>query len=259
MTIRKSNGTKYQANRNISVWWVPANGFANFRNPLASEINAGLNITDSITWDSFDFGAQASNQIDSRSLNQASNAQQRGFAQFGGGVSFYFPRKYDDNSNPYSITYDAMDAQTVGYLVMRVDGTFAAGGNTAAAAGDFVSVYRVQPDAWSDSIDGENPYTYTVTFLPQGNVQAYAIVAATASPALTVLPATATVAANATQKLTASVQGRNVTFSGVEWATSNSALATVSNTGLVKRVAAGSVTITATYPATGVTATATIS
>lgn len=258
MTIRKVNGTKYQPAKNVSFWWVLPNGFANWQSPTVAELNAALNINDAVTADTFDFGAQASNQIDSRSFNQAASAQSRGFAQFGGTIGFYYPRNPADTSNKYQQVYTAMKTPgTLGYLVVRVDGTRATTNGELAADGDVVSVYKVLTDGWSKTIDGENPFTYQITFLPQGDVKVKTIVRATTAT-VAVTPTTATVAAGANTKLAATVNGRNFTFGGVQWSTSDPTKATVSSAGLVTGVASGTATITATFTATGATSTSTI-
>jgi hypothetical protein len=258
MTIRKVNGTKYQPAKNVSFWFALPNAFSNFASPTVAELNATLNINDAVTADNFDFGAQASNQIDSRSFNQAASAQSRGFAQFGGTIGFYYPRNPADTSNKYQQVYTAMKTPgTAGYLIVRVDGTRPATNGEAAADGDIVSVYKVLTDGWSKTIDGENPFTYQITFLPQGDVAVKTVVR-TAAATVTVTPATASVATGATTQLSSTVQGRNLTFGGVRWSTSDATKATVSAAGVVTGVAAGTATITATFMATGATATSTI-
>lgn len=258
MTVRKANGTKYQPARNVSFWWAQPNAFVNWKSPTVAELNASLNINDAVTADAFDFGAQASNQIESRSFNQAASAQARGFAQFGGTIGFYYPRNPADTSNKYQQVYTAMKTPgTLGYLVVRVDGKRATTNGELAADGDVVSVYKVLTDAWSKTIDGENPFTYQVTFLPQGDVAVKTVVRATTATVV-VTPSTASVASGANTKLSATVNGRNLTFGGVQWTTSDATKATVSSAGLVTGVATGTATITATFTATGATATSTI-
>ncbi|HXB07989.1 MAG TPA: Ig-like domain-containing protein, partial [Puia sp.] len=75
---------------------------------------------------------------------------------------------------------------------------------------------------------------------------------------VTVSPGTATVAAGLTTQLTATVAPANATNQAVSWTTSNAAVATVSGTGLVTGVAAGTAVITATTADGGKTATATV-
>ena len=63
---------------------------------------------------------------------------------------------------------------------------------------------------------------------------------------VTVTPATATIDAGQTQRLTATVAPATATYPGYTWSSSNPAIATVSATGLVSAVSDGSVTIRAT-------------
>jgi uncharacterized protein YjdB len=63
---------------------------------------------------------------------------------------------------------------------------------------------------------------------------------------INVSPISATINANETRQLTATVVPYNVTNPGINWNSSNSSVATVNESGLVTGVAAGSATITAT-------------
>lgn len=240
---------KVPASGNIRVWWALPNAFANFAAPTAAEINASLDVSDSISWNDFDFGLQASNTIDDPAITAIGKVSDRGASQFGGGVSFYYPGAFGDVSNAYANTYDAMDQpRTHGYLVIRVDGDKQ--NSPLAANGDLVSVYKVQTDAYSEVITGEEAFRYTITFLPQGDLAVRTVVGGTTP----VIPATLAVTVGDSEALTATVGGRNYT-NGVKWASSDQAKATVSSAGIVTGIAAGSATITATYEATGNTDT----
>lgn len=76
--------------------------------------------------------------------------------------------------------------------------------------------------------------------------------------AVSLSPATATVAVGATQQLTAAITPANATNKNVTWSTSNAAVASVSNAGLVTGIAAGTATITVTTQDGNKTATSTI-
>lgn len=240
---------KVPSSGNIRVWWALPNAFANFAAPTAAEINACLDVSDSISWNDFDFGLQASNTIDDPAITAIGKVSDRGAEQFGGGVSFYYPGAFGDASNDYSNTYDAMDQpRTPGYLVIRVDGDNA--NSPAAANGDLVSVYKVMTDGYAETITGEEAFRYTITFLPQGDLAVRTVVGGTTP----VTPSTLAVAVGASERLTATVGGRNYT-NGVKWSSSDPSKASVSSAGVVTGVAAGSATITATYEATGNTDT----
>lgn len=239
---------KVPASGNIRVWWALENAFSNWEAPTATEINACLDISDSISWNDFDFGLQASNTIDDPAITAIGKVSDRGAAQFGGGLSFYYPGAFGDASNDYSLTYDALDQpRTRGFLVIRIDGTESA---ATAATGDLVHVFRVMTDGYAESITGEEAFRYTITFLSQGDLAVRTVVGGGA----VVTPSTLAVAAGASAALTATVGGRKYT-NGVKWTTSDATKATVSAAGIVTGVAAGSATITATYEATGGTDT----
>ncbi len=75
---------------------------------------------------------------------------------------------------------------------------------------------------------------------------------------VSVTPAIASVAGTNTLQLTAEVAPTTATYKNATWTSSNTAVATVSNTGLVKGVSPGNVTITVTTEDGTKTATATI-
>ena len=76
---------------------------------------------------------------------------------------------------------------------------------------------------------------------------------------VTVTPASATVAARKSVQLTANVVPADATNKGVTWSSSNTSIATVSDTGMVKGVSEGRATITATTVDGGYKATSTVS
>lgn len=239
---------KLPASGNIRVWWALENAFSNWEAPTAAEINACLDISDSISWNDFDFGLQASNTIDDPAITAIGKVSDRGAAQFGGGLSFYYPGAFGDASNDYSLTYDALDQpRTRGFLVIRIDGTET---SATAQTGDLVHVFRVMTDGYAESITGEEAFRYTITFLSQGDLAVRTVVGGGS----VVTPSTLAVAVGASEALTATVGGRKYT-NGVKWSTSDATKATVSSAGIVTGVAAGSATITATYEATGGTDT----
>ena len=239
---------KVPASGNIRVWWALENAFSNWQAPTQTELRACLDISDSISWNDFDFGLQASNTIDDPAITAIGKVSDRGAAQFGGGLSFYYPGAFGDASNDYSLTYDALDQpRTRGFLVIRIDGEES---SPLANTGDLVHVFRVMTDGYAESITGEEAFRYTITFLSQGDLAVRTVLGGGS----VVTPSTLTVATGAKSRLSATVGGRTYT-NGVKWTTSNPAKATVSSAGVVTGVAAGSATITATYEATGGTDT----
>lgn len=249
----------------IRVRWALPNAFANWKSPTALEANAAMDIADSVSWNDYDFGVESSETNDDPAITSKSNVQDRGAAQYGGSLSFYYPRQYDDNSNQHSLTYDALDTpRTLGYLLISIDGdlsettipTYSGGAARNFAAGDFVHVFKVMTAGYAESVTGEEAFRYTVSFLPQGELQVYTVIRATTAT-VTAAPATGTVQVSKSIALNGTVIGRRFTR-GLRWSSSNSGIAKVSQNGVVTGVTVGSAVITATFEQTGATATSAI-
>jgi hypothetical protein len=246
---------KVPSSGNIRVWWALPNAFANFAAPTATEINNCLDVSDSISWNDFDFGLQASNTIDDPAITAIGKVSDRGAAQFGGGVSFYYPGAFGDVSNAYANTYDAMDQpRTPGYLVVRIDGDKA--NSPLAVDGNMVSVYKVMTDGYAETITGEEAFRYTITFLPQGDLAVRALVGGTGgSPQI--LEAIPDLSVGESYRVTAIANGRNYT-NGLKWTSSNPAVASISTAGVITAISAGVSDITATYEADGTSESASV-
>lgn len=236
---------KVPASGNIRVWFGLPNAFADYENPTAAEINATLDISDAVSWNDFDFNLEASNQLEDPAITSIGKIIDRGYTNWGGSISFYYPRAFDDSTSTYSDVYDALDApRTLGWLVVRIDGEEAA---ATAAAGDFVHVLKVMTDGYAESIVGEEAFRYTVTFLPQGDYAVRTVVEGGSAAAVVVTPSTLATSAGDHDELAVTWGGRVYT-NGVTYASSDNAVATVSSAGVVTSVAVGTATITATAP-----------
>ncbi len=263
--------TKVAATGNLTAWWGTSSAFANPAKPTPTELNACLDITQAIAYDNFGFGFQASNKNSDPSWADTGNVQTRGFANYSGSISFFYPAAFDVATDNTFLTWDALDQRlTVGYLVFRFDGTKVSGtavnastGVAIAVANDFVRVYKVQTDAWSDVNTGEVNFKYTISFQPQGVAYVDAVVATTApAPVLTVGPGTSTIslAAEKRRNTIAYRTGRQVSNNGTPsfftYSSSDSTKATVDNNGVVTGVGIGTANITATDKVTGAQSTA---
>lgn len=256
----------------VTVWWALPNAFANPARPTLAEMNSNaVNVTDSVAWENYSFGASASTQNSDPSMGDVGNVQSRGFAQFGGTISFFYPKDYLDSSNEHLITFLALEKPlTVGYVIIRVDGKKTTGGTgdsqKGAVALDFLRIYKVISDGWSDVNTGEADFKYSITFQPQGDLWVNAVVAPVSVAAI--VPIGPAVYSVATQgrgtPLAAYITGRQLSsitnqWSGYpgqfNWSSSDPSKGSVDQNGVFHPVAAGSTTVTATHKATGLAST----
>ncbi len=252
--------TKVPSAGNIVVRWALPGFAANWKKPTVAEVNATLDVTDSVSWSDFSFGNQASNQVSDPSIADTGNVQSRGFAQFGGTLSFFYPRAYSNAADANSNTFEALDQpRTIGYVLMRSDGIITPAGGRTAVSLDFWHVYKVMSDGWADVNTGETNFKYTITFQPQGDLWVNALVGTT-TPVTANITGGNSFTVGQKKPGVAYITGRQVVTEGYPgaftWASSDSTKATVDTNGVVKGIAVGTANITATWPATGTSSSA---
>jgi hypothetical protein len=243
--------TKVISGGNLVYRWALPGFAVDWKKPTTAEVNATLDVTDSVAWADLSFGASASNQVSDPSVADAGNAQSRGFAQFGGGISFFYPRTYNNAADANSNTFEALDQPgTLGYILVRSDGAVTPAGGRTAVTGDFWDIYKVQTDGWADVNTGETGFKYTISFKPQGDLWVNAYVGATPTVTASISGGNSFTVGQKKAGI-AYLSGRQVHTDG-----SDSTKATVDSNGVVTGVAAGNANITATWPATGTASSA---
>lgn len=251
----------------ITVWWAPLGYAAIPSKPTVAELNAALDITCDVAWDGYSFGTQASNQVSDPSMCDVGNTQTRGFAQFGGSISFFLPDSYfpvDATNDTQNTFYALEESGAIGYLIIRVDGkkTTAGVGDQfkEAVAGDFVAIYKVQSDGYALVNTGEVNFKYTITFQPQGDLWVNAIIGPAPTIAAPAPIGTADLTAGGRTPLSAYFAGRQLSAvagqtSGYpgwfRWTSDDPAIASVDANGVVTGVAVGTASITAIDKVTG--------
>jgi len=237
--------TKILSNKNVTVWVGPDTAIADYAAPKTTEVNALKNYSEAVKWDGFDFAPAASDQQDDRGLTDAAGAQSRGFANWGGHLSFWNPQPGAVAGDVYFDAREEFRAQRqFKAVVVRIGKSNA----LPAADGDEVYAFRVMNDALAQN-RGDSSMYYTVNLLSQGEEGVNAILAPDTPAALTISIDKGDVALEVGDvvRLKAVTQGKNVTI-GTTWTVSDPTIATVTPHGIVIGVAAGDVTVSATYP-----------
>lgn len=243
--------TRQVSNGNVTVWWVTS--VADPAAPTAAEINGGMNLSAAISWNNFELGSTGSSDIDDRSIVDVGNAISRGFPDFGATLAFFREKNAADSTSVYQQSFVLFKQPGLnGYLVVRYGQADPA---DPATAGEFVSIYKVVTDAVTDDTEGEDSVKFEVTFLPQGILHEHTLVK-TAS-AVTADPISLALAVNDLGKIDAIVGGYDVSAAAT-FVSDDSAIATVSSTGVVKAISAGTADITISHPSATGSATVTV-
>lgn len=260
---------KLAANREtsaVTVWVGPSGGttlgITNIAVPEAAELNntggtSGVQpASQSISWNDWDFGLQASETNSEPSMADAASYEEFGQTNYGGGISFYMPYEYDDNTNQHSVIYDLTDIPgTVVDVAVRIDGEKFI--DTPAANGDYVSGFRVQTGSEDNPFTPGESKRRTVGFNAKGGVAPYTIVG---PHTITIVPPASTPwAAGRKGRLRATVQGRDYT-NALRWTSSNGAAVQVYPGGFYEVVgtAGGTAIVTARDDKAGTQVTQTV-
>jgi hypothetical protein len=243
---------KTPADQNLTVVIGPTAtgvlGITDINVPLAVELNntggtSGVQpASQSISWNDYDFGTQASEVLNEPSLADAASFEEFGQSNYGGGISFYYPEEYDDNSNLHSVIYDLTDLPGERQdIAVRVDGETKT--DVAFVDGDFVHTYRVQGEAEQNPFTPGESKRRTVSFLPKSAFAHYTLVGA---HTITAIPNAVTPWKTGTKnRLRASVQGRDYT-NALSFTTSNAAVVDIYDGGFYRVVGAAASTATIT-------------
>lgn len=238
--------TRQTANQHVTVWCGPDTGISNWLNgPTLAECTALTNISGAVNWDSFSLNLQASDQNDDRTLTDAAGAKERGLTNFGGDIELVQPVP-GDTTSIYAIAYNIFKGDRTKLAVVVRVGPL---NSTAPAAGDVVNAYHVLRDA-DDLVratTSKPSYAYKVNLLAQDDVAVNAIIPAATPTAATVTASSSSLTVGVPAFLKTTYQGRNVTV-GATYTVSDPTKAIVTPHGCVIPLAAGSVSVTASYP-----------
>lgn len=251
MALAPLNFVKTPSDQNVTVWLGPANAIENFAAPTAAEINAMENISPALSWQDWDFGMQASETTNEPSFADPANFTDFGASQYGGSMSMFYPKNYDDPTNALSRAYDLTDKPwELVAVAIRVDGQKR--NSTPAADGDYIHTFLTMTDGEANALTGSEALRRTVTLLQQSVFSVYTIVGSVGVAPVATAPAS--LAVGESVRIPATVLGRDFT-NALEWSSDDPEIATAGRGGIVTGVGAGTATITLTNPNTEESAT----
>ena len=241
--------TKAYSNGYLDIIFVPANGLTNPAGPTKAQIDAGLNLSKAVAWDGTTFPAMSeSSDVEDRSIKDAGNAQSRGFAQYEGAITLFYPRNLKDATTTFGKAFQMLKLPGGTYWVVTRVLQGAKGVVAPVAINQYVSVYKFIADTFINELEGEDSYKYQVELLPQGFAYANTLVGPVAVPTIVNASGTGALTVGKTAVLRATLGGHRANQL-VEWKSSDTSKATVSQNGVVKAIASGTATITASHPA----------
>lgn len=263
MALNTMDFKKLPADRHIKVAIGPSGGttlgITEIDEPTPAELNntggtsGMINASKTISWNDFDFGTQASETLNEPSLADAGSYVEFGTANYGGGMSYFLPADWDDNSNVHKLIWDlTKEAYHSIDVAVRVDGARQAG-TVDFANGDFVSAYRVNSGGDANPFTNGESKRRTVSYSPAGEMSHYTVVGDHAITAI----APSSFEVDDKGRIRASQQGRDRT-NALRFTSSNANVIRVYNGGFYEVIAAGSATVTITDPGTNDTATVTV-
>lgn len=238
--------TRDLSNKRVTLALGLASAVADLSAPKVAEANAMLQIAPAVRWNGYAFNASASTKVDDRSLDDEGAAQIRGYNQFGGAMPFFYPKVTDTASILRQVFNLVKQQKTQLAMIERVGW---ASSRTAFAAGDNVNTYLIQTDSLEPDTAGDGGYAYIESFLAQGVMWPWTILA----PATPVAVTTSGAASQALSLAGINVALRRATYQGQDitrratWVSSAPAIADVVDGVIVGR-SAGTANVTATFP-----------
>lgn len=243
---------KVLANQRVTVLAGLSSGISVWANPALAELTALTNVSGAINWNTYDMNVKASNQKDDRTLVDGAGSQSRSpYVNFAGKLQMVMPAVLD-TASIYRTAYNLFSTPRVELVVAVRYGPLS---STAPAAADEWTVFHVITDA---VVFGENEVSryYEVELIAKDDIAVSYIVPPSTAVAISVTAAASSVVHGTGYVfLSATYQGWDVTKSAT-WTTSDGTKLTMVHPGIAFGVAAGTATVTASYPgATSSTAT----
>lgn len=245
--------TKLPVDRRTTVWiglTAPGAGIPDVDEIDPAVLNSRsttgmIPASQSISWNDWGFGVEASETLNEPSLADSGSYEEFGQSNYGGEISWYLPREYDDNSNLHSEIYDITDKpSSLNDIAVRIDGDLLT--TDPVEPGDFVSAYRVSGGGEANPFTPGESKRRTVSYRNKGDFSHFIVAG---EKTITIIPPAA-FATGDRGRIRASQEGRDVT-AYLDVRTSDGNVIQVEKGGFFEVVGAGTATVTFTDPGTG--------
>lgn len=248
--------TRVYSNGYLDIVFIPINGLTNPAGPSLTEVNDGLNVSEAVAWDGTTFPVMSeSSDVEDRSIKDAGNAQSRGFAQYEGALTFFYPRDLKDTASSFGKVFQMLKLPGGAYWVVTRILQGVKGEVAPFAAGQYVSVYKFIADTFINELEGEDSYKYQVEMLQQGFAYPNTLLAPAGAITVTNASGSGSIAVGESAVLRATLSNHRATQL-VKWTSSDPDVAYVSQNGVVTGVSTGTADITATHPSAASASTA---
>lgn len=233
--------TRDLSNKRITIGVGPLASVADPSAPTETEARGLLHLAPAIRWSGLAFGAQASQKVDDRSLDDDAAASLRGFPSFGGAVPLFYP-KVIDTSSILRQAFNLLKDQ--GTDLIWVERVGFASTSEEFSAGDNVNTYVVTTDGFNPDTSGNGGYAYILEMLARGITYPWTIIA-NDIPTAVAIDGPATLATGAAGLAKATYLGNDITKRAT-WHSSDETVAVVHN-GIIVGVGAGTASIFADF------------
>lgn len=242
---------KVFSNGHVNVWVVPRIAIVDLARIPADVVNSeGINISDAISWSDTTLPhATGSDDIDDRSIMDRGNATSRGANNYEASLTLFHPRDIHDPNSIYKKAWDLFSQTRHQYVLVVRTLQGVQHEKTPASPGEWYSAFYFMNSTYRNDTEGDDSIKYLVNFLAQGSVRVNGLFAGD-SPNATIEPSELALAVGETGALRATAYGHRVS-SVVDWRSNNTAVATVSSSGVVTARQTGTANITFRDPSTG--------
>lgn len=233
---------KVLSNKRVGWFIGPDTTPSSYSAPTLASLQNLINMSEGLRIAGTNFGVQATDMTDDRSFADEAGSQELGYVAFGGALSSFIPPP-SDTSSIHRTTHTTLKKPRTRLAVLQRFG--AVDQSTPLAAGQEINLFRTITDAESPE-RRQTGYSLTTNLVGQDDCLINYVIPPATPVAVTITGSTGGAAGNY-GVVGAAYQSIAVTL-GVTWTSSDPSKVAVGQNGVLAFLAAGTATITASYP-----------